>query len=267
MVVTLVLLCAVLAGAIGGLIFHFAHQQNASDTVVRTLTVAAPPTLTIDVDAGSVRVIAGGASEVRVTITRHAANAYSDDARRDLARIGVDVRQVGNDIAVTARVPQTVDPGLSLAADVALAVPPQSEIAVRLGNGSAQLDGMHGVVNASVTSGNLQLSDMTLLGQSSLNVRDGDATVAGWVAPQANVQVHVQSGDASITLANGDLVKVSASTQHGDVTVEGWNAAPQHVGDGASVAGIVGAQTAPATAAAGTLLVSVGAGEVSIRVR
>lgn len=264
--VILVLLCAMLAGAVGGLIFHFAHRQDASDTMTRTLAVAGVPTLTVDVDAGSVHVVPGDRAQVRVTVTRRAANATVDDARQDLGRIGVDVRQAGDDVAVTARVPQTGDPGISLAADVALAVPPQSTIAIRLASGDVRLDGVSGAVTAAVTAGRLQLTNVALSGRSSLDVRTGDVALSGSLAPQASAEVHIETGNATVELAHGDLVRVSAWTQRGDVTVAGWSATPQRAGDGASVVGLAGAPSAHATAPLAALLVSVGTGDVSIRV-
>lgn len=265
-VVVLVLLCAILAGAIGGLIFHFAHRQDATITSTQTFAVSALPTLTADVDAGSVRVIAGKPGEVQVTVAKHATNASMDDARHQLQLITVDVRQVRNDIAVTARVPAPGDTGMSLAADVTLIVPQQSHIAIHLGAGDAHLEGVNASVTATITSGELNLTNVTLLDQSTLDVRDGAVTLTGTIGAAATAEVHIERGDATVSLTHGDPVSVNASTQRGDVALIGWDATPQRVGDGSSIAGVTRAQTLVPAAPPGSLFISVGAGNISIAV-
>lgn len=265
-IVLLVLLCAGVAGVIGGLAWRLANQHGATDTTDQTLTVSGVPSLTVDSDVGSVRIISGPAHEVRVSAARRV-TADSPQAARDLMRqISVQVHQSGDDVSVTAHSGDGTGLGSSLSTDLTVAVPQAARIVLRLGAGGAEIDNIAATLYASLRQGDLRLSGVTLQDASTLDVGHGNVTLSAAFAPAATLSIHDAAGNVSATWPRDTALRLDASTAAGALTSAGLDATPQVRGNGSALATrTLPAVTTLTTAAPASLTIRVDAGDITLR--
>jgi hypothetical protein len=250
--------CALVFGVFSGLLLRLGAVQEAQTTSTRTLNVTGTPQLAIDNFAGSVRVEPGADGQVTIQATKHARDNTPDAAQRDLGGIAVSIQSSGNTVSVRSGVAGNVDLGPTRSVDLLVTTPPQTNIQVRQGAGDVTLQGITGTVSATVDAGNLDLTAITLTGQSSAQTRAGGVTFGGSLADGASLSVLVTVGDVSVTLPPAAATHVDAKTSSGQMSVSGWQLGIRRSLTVAEVTGDTGPH------ATSTLMIRVGTGNVAI---
>src|SRR5262249_2619232 len=162
--VVLVLFCAVVAGTLGGLAFRIANRQEASETLSQSVSVPGTPTVSIESDVGAVRVVAGPDDQVHLAAPKTARAGSGADARRQVQRGTVLMRQVGESVTITSQTTGSNDFGVSLSTNLTVTVPHQTLLSLHLQSGDAEVDGVEGSLSAGIDHGGLRLSGVTLSG-------------------------------------------------------------------------------------------------------
>src|SRR5262249_15975260 len=140
--VVLILFCAVVAGTLGGLAFRIANRQEADEKLSQTASVSGIPAVSIESDVGAVRVLGGPDNQVDLAATKTAGAGSEEDARRQLQRATVLMRQDGDPIAISSRMTGSNGFGESLTADLTVTVPPQTILSLHLQSGDAAVEGV-----------------------------------------------------------------------------------------------------------------------------
>lgn len=236
----LVIGCALLGGAITGLIYTFANQKEATVTASQTLTVSGTPTLDVTNAAGSITIARGNADEVKVVYYKRAHDVSQSDAQRALDAMVVTVRQTVNAITVSVSSPNAASMealGSQHTVDITLAVPSTSNLRLQLSAGSVRVSNISGKLTATVQAGNIDLRGVSLAGSSSVHVGAGNITFDGSLLDESTLEIRVATGNTEMTLPLNAATHISASTAVGDVTISGWPIIPTHSGAGASATG------------------------------
>ena len=236
----LVIGCALLGGAITGLIYTFSNQKEATTTASQTLTVTSAPTLDVTNASGSIMVERGSADEVKIVYSKHAHDVSQGDAQRALDAITVTVGRTGDRIVVSAR--SSTQTGIEVfgsrqSVDLTLTVPSTTSLVLRLASGSVRVSGTTGTVVADVQAGDVALEGVSLTRNNSLRVDIGNVTFGGSLLDGSALDVRVGTGNVDMTLPTSAATHIAADTSAGDVTISGWPIAPRHSGAGASAAG------------------------------
>jgi len=242
--VVLILFCAVVAGTLGGLAFRIANRQEAEEKLSQTASVSGIPVISIESDVGAVRVVAGPDNQVHLAATKTARAGSEEDARHQLQRATVLMRQDGNTIAITSRTTGSNGFGVSLTTDLTVTVPHQTLLSLHLQSGNAAVEGV------------------TLSGSCVLEIQRGDVSLAGSLDPAAAVMLHVAAGNATVSLPQTNAIHVDAATLRGAVSVKGLSANTQHSGDGASLVADTRSLLAVSPASGATLSIRVDSGDI-----
>jgi hypothetical protein len=265
--VVLVLFCAIVAGTLGGLAFRIANRQEADEKLSQTASVIGLPTVSIESDVGAVRVVAGPDNQVYLAATKIARAGSEEDARHELQRATVLMRQDGNAITITSRTTGSNGFGVSLATDLTVTVPQQTLLSLHLQSGDAEVDGVQGSLSAALENGGLRLSDVSLAGPCTMDLQRGDAWIAGSLNPAAEVTLHLASGNATISLPQTDAIHVDAATLRGAISVKGLTAATQHSGAGTSLFADTHSLLAVSPAQGALLAIRVDSGDILLSFR
>ena len=238
--ILLVIGCALLGGAITGLIYTFANQKEATATASQTLAVSGTPTLDVTNTAGSITVEHGRTGEVNVAYTKRAHDISQSDARRALNAIVVTISQAGNTITVNVTSPNTASMEAFRSqhtVDITLTVPSTSNLQLRLMAGRMDVRDVSGTLTSSVQAGNVNLTGVSFAGSNSVRVGAGNVTFNGALLVGSTLDVRVATGNTDVTLPPNAATHIVAVTSMGDVTISGWPITPTHSGAGASATG------------------------------
>lgn len=238
--ILLVIGCALLGGAITGLIYTFANQKEATATASQTLVVGGTPTLDVTNTAGSITVERGRADEVKVVYTKRAHDISQSDARRALNAIAVTINQAGNTITVNVTSPNTASMEAFRSqhtVDITLTVPSTSNLQLQLMAGHLDVRDVSGTLASSVQAGNINLTGVSFVGNNSVRVGAGNVTVDGALQVGSTLDVRVATGNTDVTLPPNAATHIVAVTSVGNVTIAGWSITPIHSGTGATATG------------------------------
>ncbi|WIG59285.1 MAG: hypothetical protein OJF49_002032 [Ktedonobacterales bacterium] len=252
----LVVGCALISGAVGGLLVRLANMREADASFAQTYTVAGRPQITVEDFAGTVTVAAGKAGAVQVTGTKRARAETDNVAQSGLSGITVTMQQQGN--AITVRASASGNAGASRSVDLTLTVPVEADLNLRLAAGDVEISGVSGALTVAAEAGNVELRQVTAMGTSQVSASAGDVTFDGALADEAALTLTVGNGDVSVTLPPGTATHVQGQTRAGDVSVAGWPLATARNGAAASVSGDT--RTNPTSA----LTVTVSSGDISL---
>lgn len=238
--ILLVIGCALLGGAITGLIYTFANQKEATATASQTLAVSGTPTLDVTNTAGSITVVPGRAGEVQIAYTKRAHDVSQTDARRAVNAIELTISQAGNAITVIVRSPNTASMEAfrgQHTVDITLTLPAASNLQLRLAAGRVDVRDVTGSLTANVQAGNVNLTGVSLADDNTVRVGAGNVTFDGALLVGSTLDVHVATGNTDVTLPPNAATHIAAVTSMGDVTISGWPITPIHSGTGATATG------------------------------
>ncbi len=238
--VLIVIGCALLGGAITGLIYTFTNQKEATATGSQTLAVSGTSTLDVMNVAGSITVERGNADEVKVVYYKRAHDITQGDAQRALNAMVVTISQAGNTISVSVRSPNTASMeafGSQHTVDITLTVPSTANLRLRLTAGNVRVRDITGTLTSTVQAGNVDLEGLSLSGSNSVRVGAGNVTFDGSLLVGSALDVRVATGNADMKLPSNSAIHITSDTSVGDVTISGWPITPTHAGTGASATG------------------------------
>jgi DUF4097 and DUF4098 domain-containing protein YvlB len=236
----LVIACALLGGAITGLIYTFANQKEATSTASQTLAVRGMPTLDVTNGAGSITVERGTAEQVKVLYSKRAHDVSQRDAQRALDAMIVSISQNGNTITVEVRSPNVASMeafGSQHSVDLTLAVPATTSLQLQQMAGNVRVSDVTGALAVNVQAGNVDLRNVSLGSNSSVRLGAGNATFEGSLQNGSALDIRVATGNVDVALPPDAAVHVTADTAMGDVTAAGWPITTTHSGTGASANG------------------------------
>lgn len=236
----LVIGCALLSGAITGLIYTFANQKEATATASRILAVSDMPKLDVTNAAGSITVERGNAEQVKVVYYKRAHDVTQRDAQRALEAMVVMIGQTGNTITIDVRSPHVAGMeafGSQHTVDLVLSVPSLASIQLRQMAGSVRVSDIAGTLTINVQAGNVDLRNVSLASSNNIRVGAGNVTFAGSLQNVTALDVRVATGNVDVTLPANAAVHITAVAAVGNVTVAGWSITSTRSGTGASAAG------------------------------
>jgi hypothetical protein len=271
------LLCgSVATGALALLAYS---SPAASATSAQSFAVGQTPSVVVRAQAGTVSVVAGGAGQVAVRVTKSARAITASLSRQALNGIRVTNTQAGDTVTVA----ESVDPldfwpaRLSREVQIELTVPAATNLEATLNAGTFSADRLQGTAvvrsNAgTITFNNAQLSDaslhtdagsieldqVVLSGDAHLSSNAGSITLQGSLAPHTALDATTNAGSVSLTLPATTSAHLEASTNVGDVSIQGFPITVQHVFARSSASGDL------APNPTGSIIIHTNAGSVSV---
>jgi len=233
-VIVPVMLCAgiaLFAGSVG--LFMATHQVEETATSQFQFAVPTHPTISVFDTAGQVTITNGAVKQVSVIATKRAQATGSTVARQVLDGIKVTAVPTANGVRVDATTSQG-HPLAQQSVDLRITVPQTSDLNVTITAGTLQISSISGLFTVVDTAGTVDLQNVTLQAQSTINVSSGTFDFDGTLATHAAVAVTVATGTAAITLPQTSPTHLDAATQVGSVTVSGWPATITQSGVGRS---------------------------------
>lgn len=231
-------LCAAAAGVLWGVTIGSAR---AASTVTRSATVSGTPTVSVQIDAGNVRVVRGDADQVTATLTKEVHAISQQQARQDLDQITLDLTKTGNTVSVTTHAPSFSFKGIpwfthQSSVELLVTVPQTTNVNATLGAGNLTISHLTGALTVDASYGNVKLTDLTVTNQATLHMQAGNliatyltgsvaatlgygnATFNGTTLTQDS-SLHANAGNIDFdgTLRPG--VSLDASDQAGNVTL------------------------------------------------
>ncbi len=179
----------------------------------RTLEVGETAVLDVAVPAGSVEVHAGAPGRVHVAADFTLRPVFWQDATR-LARELEDhppIEQQGNLVRIGHLQPPLPVSLPGLRVSYRIEAPPQTELRVRTGSGTVQVENVAGPVRATTGSGDIELSGIA--GDAELTTGSGDVHARDL---GGRIELRTGAGDVRLDRIGGSL---RATTGTGDVTV------------------------------------------------
>ncbi len=205
--------------AIFGALFLTACDELAMDSIRddfhRSYAVQPGGTLVLDSDRGSIEVSSGGMDQVRIDIERDIRAANSEDAKRILNELNLNVRQEGNNVYIMARYPDNrfnFGIGRRLNLRFVILVPDKYNLDLKTGGGSIKVNDLQGTVQARTSGGSLHFGHIS--GSINGHTSGGSINLVGGSGP---VEVETSGGSIRLGKVEGP---VEAHTSGGGITVE-----------------------------------------------
>jgi DUF4097 and DUF4098 domain-containing protein YvlB len=171
----------------------------------RAFSLSGHGTLVVNEINGNVHIHPGDTNQIIVRGSEHAVGLESS-----LNNLQVQYAQSGNTVTVSSSENWALAGDSELSLDIT--VPASIDITIHNSSADATIDGITGPIDASASSGNLELNDTN--GPLNLNTSSGDISLNN---EHGSVSAHTTSGDIS---ARGLTGPVNLSTSSGNITLE-----------------------------------------------
>ena len=240
--VTMVLIigCASVMGAFGGLAWHYANLPEARSTVSKSFVVQSAPTLHLVNGSGDVTIRSGDGSHIVVTAIRRAQAETSYEAQTDLRSIPISMEQSGNTVTVTANGVGESDLGHIELVDLTVIVPRISQLTVNVDSGNVHVQNIAGSFAIQVNAGAVTLTGVEFRTSSSVRVAAGNISVSGTVDTGSFVNLRVNTGDVTLQVPSDSSMQVDAYTDLGDIATTGLPLVISHSGPSATATAVNG---------------------------
>jgi DUF4097 and DUF4098 domain-containing protein YvlB len=200
-----------------------------------TFKVAGDGALDLSQVSGDVRVTTGRNGEIRVEAVKRVRHRDSDEARRLLGLLRIEVTPVGNRIEVRTIYPRTTSRNLSAEVDYNITVPVGAAVSVKTVSGDLSVNGVRGEVRAEGVSGDVEVvatPNLALAKTVSGDVLARDigaadsltlGTVSGTVTATGLKVRTLEAGSVSgdVHLANLQVERLVAKTVTGGIDYDG----------------------------------------------
>jgi DUF4097 and DUF4098 domain-containing protein YvlB len=216
--------------------FQEARQGvEQTDRVSETHKVGADAVLDVSHVSGDVRVNTGKTNEIRIEAVKRVRHRNTDEGKRLLGLLRVDVTQTGSRLEIRTIYPRTSGRSLSASVDYTITVPATAAISVKTVSGDVAVNGVRGEVRAETVSGDVDVVEtpnLVIAKAVSGDVRARDigtatsltlSTVSGSVIASALKVRTLEAGSVSgnVELTNLDVERLLAKTINGDITYGG----------------------------------------------
>lgn len=234
----------------------------ASVSETHEFTVSGVPTIEAHHAAGGFSLVPGANGQVHVIVTKKArAGIFGGISEEELAEIEVPVTQRGDRIKIDAAKFRKVSITRQYTIEIEVTAPAATNLELDMAAGSAEAEGISGLIEATVNAGSFNARDVTFGNGSELAVNAGKVEARGALAEGASMSVAVSAGSAKLTLPSETRAYLDAKANAGSIDLFGW---PVQV---TSHAAQKSASGPLAPNASGTLRVRVNAGSVAIHAR
>lgn len=220
------LACALVGGLLVGIVLKVANEVTATATSSQTFTVTDTPSLDIRDPSGHVQVQPGSSGVVSVQITRSARDSSANAARADLDKIAVNTTQTGDQITLSVDFGNDGYFASSSAVNLLITVPASANIAADVTAGGVEISGIGGLMEITGGATNAAFRDVMLADGSRIHVTTGTVTVQGGIAPDASVDISVNTGSVTLQLPSDTATRLDARTNVGDIHITGWPLQP-----------------------------------------
>lgn len=221
-----------------GWLEHYQESRQGTEQTERvseTYKISGDGALDLTHIAGDVRVATGRNNEIRVDAVKRVRYRDTDEGKRLLGQLRVDVTQIGNRIEVRTVYPRMANyRSLSMSIDYTITVPPSAAVAVKTVSGDVAVNGVRGEVRAETVSGDVEViatPNLALAKAVSGDVRARDigaasltlSTVSGTVYATALKVRTLEAGSVSgdIDLSNLQIERLMAKTVSGNIGFDG----------------------------------------------
>jgi hypothetical protein len=194
----------------------------ASITETHEFAVGARPTLAVRNRAGTLALAAGADGQVHVRVTRRARGIPARLSEAELAQVPVQVVQEGDTIRIAAREAEEFHPGREYSVDFEIVLPRTCMLDLHVNAGTVEARGLQATATAQLNAGTLELRDTVLTGDNRLEVNAGTISLDGALAPGATLSAEVNVGKLQMRLPHETAVELTAKTDVGSVSVDGW---------------------------------------------
>jgi len=212
---------------------------RVNDSTTQTLAVSGTPRLVVQTDVTDLHITSGTGNSVTVRTVRHAKALTYDLAQRALRQMTTETSQSGDNVTITTHLPSFNDgiAATQINMSVYVTVPQTTNLDMHSDVGDVDVQGVTGTMTIAGKTSDIDLSDTTLVGASSLRAEVGDITCFCTLADAASVQLSTTTGDIRLSLPSTTSASLTASTDIGDVKVASvWpiSTTRNNVGAGAS---------------------------------
>jgi hypothetical protein len=222
-----------------GWLEHYQESRQGPEQTERfseTYKVGPDAALDLSHIAGDVTVATGAGNLIRVDAIKRVRYRDTEEGKRLLGALRVDVNQVGNRLEVRTIYPRMGNyRSLSLSVDYTITVPPSTAVAIKTVSGDVAINGVRGEVRAETVSGDVELiatPNLALAKAVSGDVRARDigaestltlSTISGTVYATGLKVRTLEAGSVSgdIDLTNLEIERLMAKTVSGNIGFDG----------------------------------------------
>ncbi len=235
----IVLLLVVLAvccfvASIGGLLLARNLQRGANwvwsanneitATIGRTLEVADPAALAVDLPVGSLTVRTGEPGQIAVEATKRAWGRSTAEAQRTLDRIDVSIEPTATGVRVTVTGPDwqagTSTTPRTPQVDLVVTVPEPTQLDLKVGVGRLAVDGVRGDVRITADVGEVELTDVQPVTALEVESRVASIRFEGTLTTGATYRMTSDVGRILLQLPPESAFQIEARSDIGDATVD-----------------------------------------------
>jgi DUF4097 and DUF4098 domain-containing protein YvlB len=206
-----------------------------TERFAETYKIPAEGSLDVSQVSGDVRVTVGRTNEIRVEATKRVRFRDTEEAKRMLSQLRVDVNQTGGRVEVRTVYPRMTTRNFSASVDYTITVPQTAAVSLKTISGDVSVNGVHGEVRAETVSGNVEVigtPNLVLAKAVSGDVHARDigapvsltlGTVSGTVVATALKVRALDAGTVSgnLQLSNLQVERLTAKTVTGDIDFDG----------------------------------------------
>jgi hypothetical protein len=178
----------------------FSHSQPFANT--QYFSAGLHPTIEITDLTGSITVHSGSRDNIAVQTDQPGTKPVDSPGPNDTHNITVN----------------STDPSAEVNLDVTVAN--GADLVLKTGSGDITVDGVNGQMNLTSDSGGINLSQVSLSGNSTLNTNSGDINFEGAIDPNGAYRFQSQSGSVDVTLPSDASFHADITTGSGSINSE-----------------------------------------------
>jgi hypothetical protein len=203
-----ILILGLLSGGFSGVNQAFSKSESLP---TRTFAVPSGPRLVVKDPIGTVYIRAGASGNIVVDGTRHSGFFGNPDD------VQVNVKQNGNELDVS--VENNSGPAFFNAGsiDLNITVPTHSDIQDNSNAGTLSIDGVSGQMNVQANAGTINVTNATLMGNSTFEANAGSINYHGSLTPNGTYNFHTDAGSINLTLPSSSSFMLETKVNAGSV--------------------------------------------------
>jgi DUF4097 and DUF4098 domain-containing protein YvlB len=208
------IVAAALAGILGTApISREGGIGRVTERTEQTFNVGDAPTLGVETFAGNVTVRRGESGQVRIVLTKRAANSNRLEA------IDIDIEERDDEVRIQASKPSGLTSNVSVS--VEMYVPADAELDLETGAGNVRVNGVDGEIAAHTGAGNVTAEGAT--GPVALDTGAGNVRYEG--EPMDRCTFKTGTGNITLVLPGDVDAEVELDTGIGNIDLGGFNVA------------------------------------------
>lgn len=193
----------------------------AITTFSRSFDVDEPAQLAVDLDTGSLAIVAGDDSTVQVDATIKAFGASDADAQQMLDNLQLTATQTGSLVEVVGRWNDAdLFRGRSPQIDIRITIPVQTDLVVDLGAGTVEVTGIEGNADIKADVGQVTLRDLDVPEHLTVESNVAEISYSGSLNDGSEYRLTSDVGAVQMQLPQDSRFAIDAVSELGAVIVE-----------------------------------------------